>query len=310
MNTNKHKNLVSTEKFDKGLKEKFEEWKRILLGEDRHSIRNQIYEMIQDSAFFKCINESRKYFAQDDKGNIKQNKMLHYFLNQSFFKTQLLSIRRLVDKDFGRVQKNKKYTVYSLYNLIEDLKKNNTLLTRTNILAFNNLPYDYKKAMAEFDKNTDYTQGPVWSPRKIGYSELFHEHIDSVTGITADKRNPDDQVLNKDSFKCFDNWLKNSQELYDYVNNYIVHSATPERRIEVPDEIDGALGKVLNAHKVICKTASFIGNLLFGGFGVFLPTPEFDLFKYLDEPIASKETVEKLREFWEKYSIETEQWNR
>lgn len=71
-------------------------------GEDRHSIRNQIYEMIKDSAFFQCINESRKYFAQVDKDNIKQNKMLHYFLNQSFFKTQLLSIRRLVDKDFQK----------------------------------------------------------------------------------------------------------------------------------------------------------------------------------------------------------------
>jgi hypothetical protein len=31
MNTNKHKNLVSTMQFDKGLKEKFEEWKNTLL---------------------------------------------------------------------------------------------------------------------------------------------------------------------------------------------------------------------------------------------------------------------------------------
>ena len=76
-----------------------------------------------------------------------------------------------------------------------------------------------------------------------------------------------------------------------------------------PDEIDGALGKVLYAHKVICETASFIGNLLFGGFCVFLPTFQFDLFEYLDEPIASKEIIEKLREFWEKYSTKTEQWN-
>lgn len=76
-----------------------------------------------------------------------------------------------------------------------------------------------------------------------------------------------------------------------------------------PNEIDGALGKVFDAHRVTCETASFIGNLLFGGFGVFLPTFQFDLFEYLDEPIASKETIEKLREFWEKYSTETEQWN-
>jgi hypothetical protein len=55
--------------------------------------------------------------------------------------------------------------------------------------------------------------------------------------------------------------------------------------------------------------ASFIGtNLLFYSFGDFLPIPQFDQFEYLYEPIASKETIEKLREFWEKYRTETEQW--
>jgi len=55
--------------------------------------------------------------------------------------------------------------------------------------------------------------------------------------------------------------------------------------------------------------ASFIGNnLLFYGFGDFLPIPQFDQFEYLDGPIASKETMEKLREFWQKYRTETEQW--
>lgn len=55
--------------------------------------------------------------------------------------------------------------------------------------------------------------------------------------------------------------------------------------------------------------ASFIGNnLLFYGFGDFLPIPQFDQFEYLDEPIASKETIEKLRGFWQKYRTETEQW--
>lgn len=138
----------------KGLKEKFKEWEKMLAGKDQHSIRNQIYDMIRDSAVFQCINESRKYAAKDDKGDIKQNKMIHYFINQSFFKTQLLSIRKLVDKDFNRVQQNKLCTVYSLYNLIEDMKKNSALLTRKNILTAHNLPYDYEKAMEYLRQNT------------------------------------------------------------------------------------------------------------------------------------------------------------
>ena len=60
---NKHKYTVSMAQPVKGSKEKFKEWENMLLGEDKHSIRNQIYDMIWDSAVFQCINESRKYAA-------------------------------------------------------------------------------------------------------------------------------------------------------------------------------------------------------------------------------------------------------
>ena len=119
MNTNKHENSVSSTKCDKSVKEKFSEWENILVGRDIHSIRNQIYNMIFDSAIFQCINESRKYAAKDEKGDIKQNKMLHYFINQSFFKTQLLAIRNLTDKEMC----TGKRSVYSLYRLVQDVKK-------------------------------------------------------------------------------------------------------------------------------------------------------------------------------------------
>lgn len=292
----------------KGLKEKFEEWKNMLLGEDKHSIRNQIYDIIWDSAVFQCINESRKYAAKDDNRDIRQNKMIHHFINQSFFKTQMLSIRKLVDKDFNRVQQDKPYTVYSLYNLIEDMKKNSALLTRKNILAVHNLPYDYEKAMADFDRNADYTRGLVIVPPEIPLSRDIHKQIDSMAGIAANKRSPDDLVPDN-ILKHFDDKLTSIAELCKYVDKFIAHSATPDSRKTIPDEIKEALGKILNAHRIICEMASFIGtNLLFYGFGDFLPIPQFDQFECLDEPIASKETIEKLREFWQNYRTETKRW--
>jgi len=181
-------------------------------------------------------------------------------------------------------------------------------LTRKNILAVHDLPYDYEKAMADLDKNTDYTKGAVIVPPEIALSRDVHSRIDSMAGIAADKRSPDDLVPDN-ILKQFEDKQKEIEELCKYVNKFIAHPATPESRKGNPDEIEGALGKVLNAHKIICETVSFIGNnLLFCGFGDFLPILQFDQFEYLDEPIATKETVEKLREFWEKYRIETEQW--
>jgi hypothetical protein len=318
MNINKH-NMAQPVK---DLNTKFEEWENMLVGGDKHSIRNQIYDMIWDSAVFQCINESRKYAAKDDKDEIKQNRMIHSFINQSFFKTQLLSIRKLIDKDFNRVQRNKPYTVYSLHNLIEDMKKNNALLTRKNILDAHNLPYDYEEVMECLRQNTPKIkkgniQTQTFSGRtvdEIESSKDIHRRIDSIVGVAADKRSPDDLIPDK-ILEQFDNKLASIDELCKYVDKFIAHSATPESRKVISDEIEGALGKVLNAHKIIGETASFIGNnLLFCGFGEFLGLPLYgkfdqsDLFEYLDEPIASKETLVKLREFWEKYRTETEQW--
>ena len=315
MNTNKHKNSGSITLFKTLAKEKFEEWKNNLLGDDTNSIRSQIYDMIFDSAIFQCINESRRYVATDCKDDIKQSKMLLYFINQSFFKTQLMSIRRLVDKDFNRLQQNKPYTVFSLYNLIEDIKKHNTLLTRKNVLAAYNLPYNYEEALAEYKNSIDHTK-PYLVPQEIAYSEDFHRRIDSAASIATEKRSPDD-LIPINNLKQFEIRLNDIEELCKYVDKYIAHSATSKSRRNVPEEIEGALGKVLNAHRIICETASYIGNrLLFCGFGSFLSGPQygqfdqFDLFEYLDEPIASQETIKKLRKFWEKYRMETEQWNQ
>jgi hypothetical protein len=129
-----------------------------------------------------------------------------------------------------------------------------------------------------------------------------------MVGIAADKRSPDDLVPDN-VLKQFDDKLARIEELCKYVDKYIAHSAAPDSRKAIPYEIKEALGKISNAHKIICERASFIGNnLLFYGFGDFLPIPQFDQFEYLDEPIASKETMEKLREFWQEYRTETEQW--
>jgi len=305
MNTNKHKTAQPV----KDLRDKFKEWKEILLGKDRHSIRNQILEMIWDSAVFQCINESRKYAAKDNKGNIKQNVMIHHFINQSFFKTQLLSIRKLIDKDFNRVQQNKPYTVYSLYNLIEDMKKNNALLTRKNILAAHNLPYDYKKAEARLWRKVGNTHRVVFGDPKISFSQNIHKQIDSMVGTTANKRSPADLIPDT-IFRQFEDKLTSIEALCKYVDKFVAHSATPDSRKKIQaGKIKITLSKIFNAHEIICKTADSIGSkLLFYSCGNFLTTPQFDQFEYLDEPIASKETVEKLREFWEEYRKETEQW--
>ena len=100
------------------------------------------------------------------------------------------------------------------------------------------------------------------------------------------------------------------EALYEYVNKFLAHSATPESRARVnADEIKITLGSILDAHKIICETAAFIGmKILNRSFGGFLAIPQFDQFKHFEKPWATGETVNKLRKFWGDCGKKTRQW--
>src|SRR4030042_925182 len=106
------------------LKTIFKEWEERLVGDDINSIRNQIYNMIWDSAVFQSINECRKYAPKNEKGEIELNGVVHRFIDKCFFETQAIAIRRLIDK---------RKDVISIYRLIDDMEEHRPLLTRGNI---------------------------------------------------------------------------------------------------------------------------------------------------------------------------------
>jgi hypothetical protein len=78
-------------------KEKLDQWREWLLGDDVHSIRNQIHTMLWDYAVFQTINEARRYAPRDAEGHAQLNRMVHTFINRAFFETQAMALRRLLD---------------------------------------------------------------------------------------------------------------------------------------------------------------------------------------------------------------------
>jgi len=285
------------------LTSKFVQWREWLFGDDTHSIQRQIINMIWDTAVFQSVNEARKYAQTDDEGNPKLNNMVHGFINHCFFQTQALSIRRLLDKE----KREGKYSVFSLYRLVYDMKQNSKLLTRENILAALDYPYEYKEGLS------DYYRGPKSGPSPTKYfnSKSMHKNIDFLVGVTANNRNPNDTVREQ-VFEWLEQRLGYCQEIYDYVNKFIAHAATPVSRAVIgADEIKITLGKLYEGHNVICETAQFIGlTLLNHSFGNFLVSCAFDQFEHFEKPWANTETVEKLHEFWSEYDRETRKWNR
>jgi hypothetical protein len=287
------------------LKEKFDEWREWLLGEDVHSIRNQIRTMIWDSAVFQIINEARNYAPRDDKGQIRLNAHVHNFINRCFFDTQAMAIRRLVDRDTCQGPKS----VTSLYRLLEDIEKHADLLTRENMLGALALPYDYMRTKDELRRARDRTSKSWGKDREdCDLSEYAHKCMDFLAGVDACARKPHD-TARPDIFEWLKRRLADCDAVRNFVNKFLAHSATPESRAAIPEEhIDVSLGQILNAHKTICQIAECVSqNLFLSSMGGPLPRVP-DVFKYFEEPWATKEAVEKLREWRDNYEDSTNQW--
>jgi hypothetical protein len=288
------------------LRGKFDEWRQWLLGDDVHSIRNQIHGMIWDYAVFQSINEARRYAPLDEGGQTQLNRMLHSFVNRCFFEAQATAIRRLLDEGPASGPKS----VYSLSGLLNDMQSYCHLLTRAGVLCALDLPYDYAKTQAELDRTWDgsfQVAGPEL--QKCDLSEGIHKYLDLLTGVDPSRRSANDlvQVSFLGRVKAR---LEEHKPIRRFVDKFLAHSATPESRETLADgETDILLGQIQSAHKTIWQTANLIGTSLFGtGLPEMLLTT-FDPFEHFEKPWATEETVAKLRELWDEYRATIQNWS-
>ena len=292
-------------------KAKRDQWNEWLVGEDRHSIRNQIVQMIWDGAVFRVINEARRLAPAAEEGRVQLNGMTHKLINEGFFASQANAIRCLMDRWQAKGEKG----VYSLYGLLDDMQKNACLMTRENIFAAEGLEYDYEPvrvACYEYGGNQSKAgKGMFMVPQHLNWHRLEkrHKQIDRLSGADNSKRNPDDSIC----LECFVRLKKKlgvCHEVRTYVNKFIAHAATPGSRASVnADDLTITLGHIWDAHEAICKVANFVSIYLLGGssFGG-LAIPQFDQFKYIDRPLVNAENIHNLRDEWERYDKETHKW--
>jgi hypothetical protein len=290
------------------LKEKFNEWREWLLGEDVHSIRKQIHSMIWDSAVYQSINEARAFAAPDDEGQIQLNGMVHQFIDRCFFDTQMMAVRRLLDKETRPGERS----VTSLWRLLDDMERNVCSLTRENILVSLGLPYDYERTREEVLKRYAEISGVRIMGddyKQCVFSEDVHKRVDSLAGINASQRGPTD-TMRVGVIQWLKERLGECKAIYEYVNKFLAHSATPESRARLMDEETKiTLGQILDAHEVICQIAEFVGqNVFLRSVGNPLPVPQFNQFEHFEKAWVTEEALKKLHEWWHSYYASTSDW--
>ena len=182
----------------KDLKSRRAEWLRWFSGEDRHSIMRQIHHMIWDAAVFRVINQSRDFAEKDERGEPELNGTIHHMINRCFLVSQTTAIRRLLDRETAEGKRS----VFSLYRLVTDVEKHGALLTRKNLLAVEELPFDsdrpeeewVREALAKLKPGETATSfaGPALHQWHLSVSR--HNGIDTLCNVGENDRSPDDAI--------------------------------------------------------------------------------------------------------------------
>src|ERR1700683_5105410 len=118
---------------------KLADWKLRFDGPDAHCVTRQINQLIWRSAYYRSVNESRKFLIDGPEGGKQANGSLHELIDDAYFIINSIGIRRLLDDG----EMSGKRGVYSLYGLLRDINSQARLITRENVLGARNLEYDY-----------------------------------------------------------------------------------------------------------------------------------------------------------------------
>lgn len=297
------------QKIYNNFKARREIWGKCFTLGDRNSIISQAYDMVWKAAVFKMIDLSRKLAI--DKGE-NLNGMVHEFIDDCFFQSQFLAIRRLIDID----PLEGKRGVFSLRSLLEDMKGNTGLMRREFFFAVDGLDYDYKSVEERADKyrfeQLQNGKRIFGLPRDLDASPIVyrHEKIDVLSGVSVNNRTTNDAVRNE----IFDFLIKRIESATEHIGNYvsknIAHAATPEsRKYDKFNETSITLAHLWEAHKTICEVISFVNTcILFEGNGGFLPVPQFDQFQNIDKPLISSDEIDTLSNEWHDFDKEARSW--
>lgn len=272
------------------LQETWELWRKCLFGKDPSSIFEQLSHMIWDAALFRLIMECRRLQLMQHPYLPELHIRLHMLIDSTFFQSQVVAIRRLVDTYSLYGNKG----VYSLRALINDIEKHRDHLTRETFIALQGLPYDYSQTPGHSD---DF----IW----IDISEA-HQQFDKLSDHHPEDRSRFDLIAG-DVFQKLHKKIDSCGEIARYVDKHIAHPATPESRDLIKSD-DITITKIWDAHKTLYSIAEFLAASLYSHeFSVLALEPPL-MFMESDIPFLDLSHTTDLEKAWIMYRAETESW--
>ena len=268
------------------------EWKKLLVGSFPHSIFHQISNMLWDDAIFRTFFEARRLTPENGSSETAFNIPLIELLDKGFVTAQVMAIRRLTDSTFHDPKK----TVISLPSIIDDIEANTTLITRENYICYDGAAY------SEPSEANDHLSWLWWKNSQ--------ENFDLISGTPETERKRSDKI-SKSFLQNAKNDLKICQKFRTYANKFIAHASDPKNHTWLSKEDKTiTLQRLDENYQAIIRIGLSIALIVNEVLLCEIATPQFNVFKDLDKPMASRSLIEKLVKFWHQRVAEVEQWSR
>jgi hypothetical protein len=258
-----------------------EDWRARLVGEDVHSIQNQLQDIVWNDAIYRCYNEALHI---RDKRATKQPvpSTIIELLHESVFLSQAVRIRRLTDRQFRDPDKE----VISLVAICDDIEAQAECVTRENYVCYDGARFD--------------VESNEWDWRAKMHCRARHDYFDVVSGIDAASRARGD-LIDTTLFGRIRSQLDEAKDLRDYINKYVAHAAAPDNREKLDPKLQGiSLNYLQKLYKIIIWAAQILSKLTDSTMVSEVATPQFDQFAGWETMFARSEVPTAIYRYWDR----------
>jgi hypothetical protein len=271
--------------------------------DEPNNIEGQIIRMIFLDMGYRVLMMPRGEPPQD--ANIAaRNGLLGASLDIGYAATQVLAIRRLLD---GRPD------VTSLQRLLSDLKKNRSLITRENYVAWDGKPYD-PNGWQSLPPSPEIQIYGAEAPGLYGYviSKVRHELFDKLSGVSATKRSRTD-LIRVALFDKLKGWLRSveAEKLILLSHKFYAHAADANSLGSLANagvllsDIEKAQKAIVRVERAITDDILFIGVAR-----AVVGMQPLGFLKGLDAPYVTTETIAKMDAHWDELEAERNTWSK
>lgn len=282
----------------------------------RNSIHSQIVELVDSAAWYRITIRARELAAQSEPPSPRLNGPFHCWIDTIFVDSFLVRVRRLTGSPRDALEGRD--SCHSLMPLLRDLLDHRPLLTRSNLLSLDGLPFDLHAAsrlLNEYLKihsvGNDWSEIPAHLDVRRG--TLRNDELDRLCEVTADNRALDD-VISKTSLEGIQQRLVSATESLSLLTNKLIaHASTLEsRQTDSRGDIEKTritLGDFWAALECLCRTVGSLDGWLINRVSHdFLPDMHGHHWLGIDSPLVQPSDIPHLREYWDKLQDEARIW--